>query len=72
MEEFITVKYVIGSILYSGIGMVVLAIAWLFFDKLTPGDLWKEIIENKNIALAIVVGSVTLAVAHIIASAIHG
>jgi len=72
MEDYITIKYVIGAVLYSGIGMLILGVAWKLFDRLTPGELWKELIEHRNIALAIVVGSVTLAVAHIIASAIHG
>ncbi len=72
MEDIISLKYVVSAILYSGIGMLILGVAWKLFDRLTPGELWKEIIESKNVALAIVVGSVTLAVAHIIASAIHG
>ncbi len=41
-------------------------------DKITPYDLWKEIVHEKNVALAIVVGSVALGICLIIASAIHG
>jgi uncharacterized membrane protein YjfL (UPF0719 family) len=72
MDDLINFKYVIGALLYSAIGLVILAIVWKVFDKMTPGVLWEEIIEKKNVALAITVGAVTLAVAQIIASAIHG
>ena len=48
---------------------------WLCFvivDKLTPYDLWDEIIEKKNVALAIVVGAMCIAIGLIVAAAIHG
>lgn len=72
MEELINFKYIIGALVYSAVGLAILAAVWKIFDKMTPGVLWEEIIEKKNIALAITVGAVTLAVAQIIASAIHG
>ncbi len=72
MEPLINIKYIISALVFSGIGLVVLAIAFFVFDKLTPGDLWKEIVEKHNVALAITVGAMTLAIAQIIASAIHG
>lgn len=72
MEDIINIKYIVGAIIYSGIGLIILAITWKVFDHMTPGVLWEEIIEKKNMALAITIGAVTLAVAQIIASAIHG
>lgn len=71
MEAVVEMKYVLASLLFSAIGIVILWIAAFIFDKLTPGDLWKEIIIEKNLPLAIVIGAHTLAIAHIIASAIH-
>lgn len=62
----------IGALAFSGLGLIVLGIAFVVFDKLTPGDLWKEIFLEKNLPVAIVVGSITLAIAQIIAAAIHG
>jgi uncharacterized membrane protein YjfL (UPF0719 family) len=41
-------------------------------DRLTPGHLWKEIVEEQNRALAIVVGAFTLGIALIIAASISG
>jgi uncharacterized membrane protein YjfL (UPF0719 family) len=71
-ESLINIKYVVSAVLYSGIGIVVLAISFWIFDKMTPGHLWKEIVEEKNVALAITTAAMTLAMAQIIASAIHG
>jgi uncharacterized membrane protein YjfL (UPF0719 family) len=72
MEEFISIKYVVNALVFSVLGLVVLTVAFIVLDKLTPGNLWKEIIEDQNIALAIIVGAMMLAIASIISSAIHG
>jgi len=50
---------------------VIFAISFVTIDRLTPHDLWKEIIEEKNVALAIIVGFMALAVGIIIAAAVH-
>lgn len=71
MEEIIQLKYIISALIFSGLGLIVLIIAFLILDQLTPGDLWKEIFLEKNLPVAIVVGAITLAIAHIIAAAIH-
>ena len=54
----------------SGIAMAVAG--YKLFDKCTPGDLHKEILENKNIAAAIVAAAVILGVCVIIAAAMIG
>jgi putative membrane protein len=72
MQQGINMFYVLNAVIFSMLGLAILVIAFFVFDKLTPGDLWKEICEKHNIALAIVVGSMTMAIAQIIASAIHG
>ena len=61
-----------GSILYALIGVLVFWICFLIVDKLTPFDLWGEIIEKKNVALAIVVGSMCIAIALIVSASVHG
>ena len=61
-----------GSILYAVIGVLVLWLSFVLIDKLTPYDLWKEICEDKNLALAIVVGAMFIAIGMIVAAAIHG
>jgi uncharacterized membrane protein YjfL (UPF0719 family) len=61
-----------GSILYALIGVGVFWISFLVIDKLTPYDLWGEIIEKKNLALAVVVAAMCIAVGLIVSAAIHG
>lgn len=72
MEELISIKNVVNAIVFSLIGLGVLTISFIVFDRLTPGNLWKEIVEEKNVALAIAAGAMTLAIAQITAAAIHG
>ena len=71
-SQIINFKYVLNAVLFSTIGLIVLAVAFVVFDKLTPVHLWKEIVEEHNVALAITVGAMTLAIAQIISSSIHG
>lgn len=70
--DIINPSYLLNSLLYSLIGVALFWISFIVIDKLTPYDLWKEIIEEKNVSLAIVVGAMCLGIAMIVASAIHG
>jgi putative membrane protein len=72
MEELISLKSILGSVVYSVVGITILVIAYIVFEKITPENLRKEIIEKQNTALAIVSASFILAIAIIIATAIHG
>lgn len=65
-------KNAISAAIFVGIGLVVFAIAFLIIVKVTPFSIRKEIEEDQNPALAIVIGSVILGLAWIIAAAIHG
>lgn len=56
---------------FAVLGILVFAVTFVIVDKVTPYDLWKEIIEGKNTALAILVGALSLGICIIIASAIH-
>jgi putative membrane protein len=61
-----------SSVLYSIVGIVILVVTFVIIEKLTPRhNLWKEVVENHNTALAIVAGFFMIAIAIIIASAIH-
>lgn len=65
-------KYLIASLVYSLVGIVVLGITFWVFEKITPENLWKEILEKQNMALAIVAAALMLSLSIIISSAIHG
>ncbi len=72
MEDFINLKAVIASIIFSAIGLAILASGLFIFDRITPGHLWKEIIDEHNVALAIIVGAIAIGTSIIIGCAIHG
>jgi uncharacterized membrane protein YjfL (UPF0719 family) len=63
---------IINSIVYSLLGVGILVVVFVLVEILTPKhNLRKEILENKNIALALLAGFFMVSVAIIIASAIH-
>ncbi|SER53316.1 DUF350 domain-containing protein [Giesbergeria anulus] len=62
----------LGSILFALVGVLVFWISFIIIDKLTPYDLWGEIVEKHNKALALVVAAMCLGISIIVAAAIHG
>ncbi|QTA90048.1 DUF350 domain-containing protein [Desulfonema magnum] len=58
------------TLVYVVLGLIIFGLGYLIFEKLTPFSVRKEIEEDQNIALAIIIGSVVIALAIIIASAI--
>jgi putative membrane protein len=62
---------VVNAMVYAAIGIVILAVAFLVIDKVTPYNLWKEIVQEHNTALAILLGAMSLGICVIIASAVH-
>lgn len=60
------------TIIYALLGFGVFALALYIMDKVAPFSLHKEIEEDQNIALAIVMGSIFIALAIIIQAAIRG
>ena len=67
----VNIGYVVNAVLFSFLGVVIFWISFLAIDKLTPYHLWKEITEDQNVALAIVVGAMSLGICIIIAASIH-
>lgn len=65
-------QHAIAAIIFAVIGLVVLAISIVLMSKLMPLPFWKEIEEDQNTALGIMVGSIVIGISIIIAAAIHG
>jgi uncharacterized membrane protein YjfL (UPF0719 family) len=61
----------VAAIVFAFIGVLRFILAFMLFDKLTPGSLWKELIEDQNTALGMLMGAVAIALAIIIAAAVH-
>jgi putative membrane protein len=61
----------LNALIYAMLGILIFLFAFMIVDKLTPYHLWKEIVEDKNIALAILIGAISLGMCIIIAAAVH-
>lgn len=72
MKDMLNPTHLIAALVYSGLGLSVLLGAFVAVDKCTPYDLWQEIIQKQNRALAIVVGATTLGISLIIAASLMG
>lgn len=72
MLEIINLKYVVGSLVFSLLGVGLFWVSFLVIDMLTPYDLWREIVKERNQPLAIIVAAMCLGIAIIVAAAIHG
>lgn len=71
MVEYLKPAALIGSVVYSVIGIFLVGLAFFIVDKITPYDLWKELVESRNQALATVVAAFVLSIAIIVAAAIN-
>ncbi len=72
MIDQVKVGAFVSSLVYSFVGVFIFWISFLIIDRLTPYHLWKEVVEEKNVALAIVVGGIAIGICIIVAAAIHG
>ena len=62
----------VSSAAFAGVGLVVFALAFWLMAKLTPFSLRKEIEEDQNTALGVIMGAVVIGIAVVIAAAISG
>jgi putative membrane protein len=66
-------KHMINVWAFGLSGIALLYVGYFIFDKLTPGiHFTRELVDNKNIAVAIVLGSLLLGVSLIVAAMLIG
>jgi uncharacterized membrane protein YjfL (UPF0719 family) len=70
--EWLKTGAFLGSIMFALMGVLIFLLAFVVIDKLTPYNLWEEIVEKQNRALALVVAAMSLGICIIVAAAIHG
>ena len=61
----------LSSILYALTGVIMFWLSFMIIDKITPYNLWEEIVEKHNVALGLVVAAMSLGICIIVAAAIH-
>jgi len=69
--NLIPVANILSALVFAFIGLLVFVIAFVIMDKVTPYHLWKEIVQEHNLALAVLLGAMSIGICIIIASAIH-
>lgn len=62
---------IFGSVLYALIGVAVFWLSFILIDRVTPYNLWHELVEKQNVALGLVVAAMSLGICIIVAAAIH-
>jgi putative membrane protein len=70
MEGFHPIN-ILNALIYAVLGIFIFVVAFAIIDKLTPYHLWKEIVEDHNMALAILIGAMSIGLCIIIAMAIR-
>ena len=62
----------LGALIYSLIGIALFGLVFFVIVKISPFSIRKEIEEDQNTALGIIIGAVILGISMIIASAVQG
>ncbi len=70
LEELLPV--LLTTVIFVVIGLIVFAVAFLIVVLVSPFSVKKEIEEDHNTALAIIIGALIIGIAMIIAAAIQG
>ncbi len=65
-------QHLIAAVIFSVVGVIIFFASLLLMEKLTPFSIIKEIGEEHNMAVAIIVGAIVLGIAIIIAAAVLG
>ncbi len=70
LDELLPV--LLTTVIFVGIGLAVFAVAFFIVVKVAPFSVKKEIEDDQNTALAIIIGAIIIGVALIISAAIQG
>jgi len=68
----VLVKTVVASLCFALVGILVFGLAFWIITKIVPFSIRKEIEDDQNTSLGIVIGAVIIGLSMIISAAIHG
>jgi uncharacterized membrane protein YjfL (UPF0719 family) len=66
------INLVVQCVVFSSVGLLMFSVAFFLIDKLTPFSIRKEIEDDQNTALGVLIGSMIIGIAIIVAAAIGG
>ena len=61
-----------ASVIFTTVGIFFFVVAFLLIQKFVPFSIRKEIEEDHNTAMAIVLGAIIIGIAMIVSAAVHG
>ena len=61
----------VAALVFALLGVVMFLLAFMIFDRMTPGSVWKELLEDQNVALGNLMAGIAIGLVIIIAAAIH-
>ncbi|MDD3627402.1 MAG: DUF350 domain-containing protein [bacterium] len=67
---YLVIRNLISTVVYSFLGIIIAIIGYKIYDWVTPFSLTKELEQDQNVAVGIVVGSMILGICIIIAFSI--
>ncbi len=70
--QMLDISQLLGALIYSLIGIGLFGLAFFIIVKVAPFSIRKEIEDDQNTALGIIIGSVIIGIALIISAAVHG
>ena len=65
-------ELIVTTLIFTGAGLILFALAFWIMAKVSPFSIRKEIEEDQNMALGIVIAAVIIGIALIVSAAIHG
>ena len=65
-------RQLIATLAFTILGLLLFGLAFWIMGKVTPFSIRKELEEDQNTALAIVIASVIIGIALIVSAAVHG
>ncbi len=65
-------ELIVSTLAFSAIGLLLFALAFWIMKMVMPFSMRKEIEEDQNTALGIIIGSIIIGIALIVAAAVHG
>jgi uncharacterized membrane protein YjfL (UPF0719 family) len=71
-KEFFDLASIVSAAVYSVLGLVIFGIVWMLIVWLTPFSIRKEIEDDQNTSLGIILGAVIIGIALIISAAVAG
>ena len=70
MEE-LGLKYIVSTVVYSFLGLLLFISALYIIEKITHFSISKQVVQDRNVAVSIVVGSIVIAMGIIVSAAIR-